>query len=148
MDVNENLREISCGPATLSATCDLIHAMLQALLLTTHAGDKSKRISTSGSERPPTGANIQPPSELLQPVIDLLQYQQFCVKIKSELDKMVSALAHAGVPCTLRFHPVGETGQSLQRRLTGENVLKRIGGEALLRLDERYLYPFCLDGLG
>lgn len=111
--------------------------MLQALLLTMHASDKSKRVSTSGSERPATGVNIQPPSELLQPVIDLLQYQQFCIKIKAELDKMVSALAHAGVPCTLRFHPVGETGQSLQRRLTGENVLKRVGGEALLRLDER-----------
>ena len=111
--------------------------MLQALLLTMHAGDKFKRMSTSSSDRPPTVVNIQPPSELLQPVIYLLQYQQFCIKIKAELDKMVSALVHAGVPCTLRFHPVGETGQSLQRRLTGENVLKRIGGEALLRIDER-----------
>ncbi|KAG8218859.1 subunit 17 of mediator complex-domain-containing protein [Butyriboletus roseoflavus] len=137
VDVNENLREISCGPQTLSATCDLIHAILQALLLTMHASDKSKRVSGPGSERPLTVSNIQPSPELLQPVIDLLQYQQFCVKIKAELDKMVSALAHAGVPCTLRFHPVGETGQSLQRRLTGENVLKRVGGEALLRLDER-----------
>ena len=111
-----------------------------------HAGDKSKRVSAPGSERPPTVVNTQPPSELLQPVIDLLQYQQFCVRIKAELDKMVSALAHAGVPCTLRFHPVGETGQSLQRRLTGESVLKRIGGEALLRIDERYLDSYCLDG--
>ena len=111
--------------------------MLQALLLTMHAADKSKRVSTSGSDRSPTVVNIQPSSELLQPVIDLLQYQQFCVKIKDELDKMVSALARAGVPCTLRFRPVGETGQSLQCRLTGENVLKRIGGEALLRIDER-----------
>lgn len=137
MDVDENLREVPCGPKTLSATCDLIHATLQALLLAMHASDKSKRVSTPGSERPLAVANTQPSSELLQPVIDLLQYQQFCVKIKAELDKMVSALAHAGVPCTLRFHPVGETGQSLQHRLTGETALKRVGGEALLRLDER-----------
>ncbi|KAH0840134.1 subunit 17 of mediator complex-domain-containing protein [Lanmaoa asiatica] len=137
VDINESLGETSCGPKSLSATCDFIHATLQALLLTMHAGDKSKRVSAPGSERPSTGVNIQPSSELLQPVIDLLQYQQFCVKIKAELDKMASALAHAGVPCTLRFHPVGETGQSLQRRLTGENVSKRVGGEALLRIDER-----------
>lgn len=102
-----------------------------------HAGDKSKRVSAPGSERQPAPVNPQMSSELLQPVIDLLQYQHFCVRIKTELDKMVSALAHAGVPCTLRFDPVGETGQSLQGRLTGENVLKRIGGEALLRIDER-----------
>lgn len=146
--MNENLREKRCGSEALSATCDLIYAMLQALLLTIHAGDKSKRVSPSGSERPPGIVNIQPPSELLQPVIDLLQYQQFCAKIKAELDKMVSALAHAGVLCTLRFHPVGETGQSLQRRLTGENALKRIGGEALLRIDERYLSSFCCEALG
>ncbi|KAF8558764.1 hypothetical protein OG21DRAFT_1503716 [Imleria badia] len=135
VDINANLRETSCGPKTLSATCDLIHATLQALLLSMHADDKSKRVSAPGLERPPTVADTQQSSELLQPVIDLLQYQQFCVRIKAELDKMVSALAHAGVPCTLRFHPVGETGQSLQRRLTGENV-KRVGGEALLRIDE------------
>lgn len=121
--------------------------MLQALLLSMHAGDKSKRVSTSGSDRPSIVANIQSSSELLQPVIDLLQYQQFCVKIKTELDKMMSALAHAGVPCTLRFHPVGETCQSLQRRVTGGDVLKRVGGEALLRIDERYLKSFCLDEL-
>ena len=137
MDIDRNLRETSWGPQTLSAICDLIHATLQALLLNMHASDKSKRVLAPGSERPPIVVNTQPPPELLQPVIDLLQYQQFCVRIKAELDKMVSALAHAGVPSTLRFHPVGETGQSLQRRLTGENVLKRVGGEALLRIDER-----------
>ncbi|KAF8450286.1 subunit 17 of mediator complex-domain-containing protein [Boletus edulis BED1] len=137
VDVNANLRDTSCGPQTLSATCDLIHAMLQTLLLAMHAGDKSKRVSAPGSERPSAVVNPQSSSELLQPVIDLLQYQQFCVRIKTELDKMVSALTRAGVPCTLRFHPVGEIGQSLQRRLTGEDVLKKVGGEALLRIDER-----------
>lgn len=114
-----------------------MHATLQALLLSMHASDKFKRVPAPGPERPSTVADAQQSSELLQPVIDLLQYQQFCVRIKAELDKMVSALALAGVPCMLRFHPVGETGQSLQRRLTGENVLKRVGGEALLRIDER-----------
>lgn len=76
-------------------------------------------------------------SVLLQPVIDLLQYQQFCSRIKSELDKMVIALRDAGVPCMLRFDPVGETGQQLQCRTISGDASFKVGGEALLRVDDR-----------
>ncbi|KAG9317670.1 subunit 17 of mediator complex-domain-containing protein [Chiua virens] len=142
VDVGENHRGAPCEPKSLSATCDLIYAMLQALLLTMHASDKSKRVSAPGSERPSTTVNIQPSSELLQPIIDLLQYQQFCIKILDALEDAVSALRVTRVPCALRFQPIGETGQSLQRQLTGENLSKRVGGEALLRLDERQTLRF------
>ncbi|KIJ70515.1 hypothetical protein HYDPIDRAFT_172315 [Hydnomerulius pinastri MD-312] len=137
VDIGEDSREAPDGLETLSATCDLIYYMLQALLLGMHAAEKSKRISTTGSARPQPTTTPSPRSDLLQPIIDLLQYQQFCVRIKTELDKMVSALHRAGVPCTLRFDPVGEAGQNLQRRLTADDALRRVGGEALLRIDDR-----------
>ncbi|KIK95587.1 hypothetical protein PAXRUDRAFT_32897 [Paxillus rubicundulus Ve08.2h10] len=128
---------VPSGPQALSATCDLIHYSLQALLVGMHAAEKAKRATTTGSARPQSIATVPPRSELLQPIIDLLQYQQFCVRIKAELDKMASALKRAGVSCTLRFDTVGEAGQSLQNRLTTDSALRRVGGEALLRLDDR-----------
>ncbi|KAF9247092.1 subunit 17 of mediator complex-domain-containing protein [Melanogaster broomeanus] len=130
-------REVPSGPPSLSATCDLIHCTLQTLLLGMHAAEKSKRIMTTGSARPQPIGSVSPRSELLQPIIDLLQYQQFCVRVMAELDKMVTALKRAGVSCTLRFDPVGEAGQSLQSRLTADSALNRAGGEALLRVDDR-----------
>jgi mediator of RNA polymerase II transcription subunit 17 len=117
--------------------------MLQALLLGMHAAEKSKRATTTGSARPQPTATVPRRSELLQPIIDLLQYQQFCARIKAELDKMASALKRAGVPCTLRFDPVGEAGQSLQNRLTTDSALRKVGGEALLRLDDRLFLFLC-----
>ncbi|KAF8843129.1 hypothetical protein BDN67DRAFT_924851 [Paxillus ammoniavirescens] len=138
-DADEGSHEVPRGPEALSATCDLIHYMLQALLLGMHAAEKSKRATTtaSASTRAQPIATVPRRSELLQPIIDLLQYQQFCARIKAELDKMASALKRAGVSCTLRFDPVGEAGQSLQNRLITDSALRRVGGEALLRLDDR-----------
>ena len=102
-----------------------------------HATQKSQRLSSTGSTRLQSSSISAGRSVLLQPVIDVLQYQQFCVRIKAELDKMVAAFHHAGVSCTLRFDAVGETGQHLQRRLGISDPSLRIGGEALLRIDDR-----------
>lgn len=56
-----------------------------------------------------------------------------------EVNTMVKALAQTGVSSVLRFNPVGETGRELVRFLT-ENDSKPIGGEAVLRIDNRYVY--------
>ncbi|KAI6047138.1 subunit 17 of mediator complex-domain-containing protein [Pisolithus marmoratus] len=118
-------------------TCDLIYHTLHALLLCMHTTQKSQRILSRGPSKPYSSAIPTGRSVLLQPIIDLLQYQQFCTRIKTELNKLTSALRSAGVPCILRFDAVGETGQYLQRRLaTGDSSL-RVGGEALLRIDNR-----------
>ncbi|KAH7887696.1 subunit 17 of mediator complex-domain-containing protein [Phlebopus sp. FC_14] len=130
---------VSFGPDksdVLSATCDLIYHILQALLLSLHDIRKSQRIATA-FVRPQPSAASPPRSDLLQPIIDLLQYQRFCDRIKAELDRMISSLQRAGVPCTLRFDPVGEAGENLQHRLTADDALKTIGGEALLRIYDR-----------
>ncbi|KAG6902224.1 hypothetical protein C0995_002856 [Termitomyces sp. Mi166 len=84
--------------------------------------------------------NLHPPP-ILQPVIDLLQYQVFCERIKSEIDQMVAALSVAGIKSSLRFNPVGETGRQLVQLIeNGGNV---IGGEAVLRIDDRYVSSLC-----
>jgi len=89
---------------------------------------------------------------LLQPVIDLLQYQGFCERIKTEVNKMVRALGATGLPCSLRITSVGENGRELIN-LLNEDSTWTIGGEAILRIDDRYgavirfLYRALKDGL-
>lgn len=137
MDDDEANLEFSHHNDVLTLTCDLIYHTLHALLLCMHTMQKSQRILSRVPSRSYASANPAGRSVLLQPIIDLLQYQQFCLRIKIELNKLTSALRSAGVPCTLRFDAVGETGQYLQRRLiTGDSSL-RVGGEALLRIDDR-----------
>ncbi|KAI6164907.1 subunit 17 of mediator complex-domain-containing protein [Pisolithus thermaeus] len=137
MDDDEANLEFSHHNDVLTLTCDLIYHTLHALLLCMHTMQKSQRILSRVPSRSYSSANPAGRSVLLQPIIDLLQYQQFCLRIKTELNKLTSALRSAGVPCTLRFDAVGETGQYLQRRLiTGDSSL-RVGGEALLRIDDR-----------
>lgn len=76
---------------------------------------------------------------LLQPTIDLLQYRVFCDRIKFEFDKAVRALSMVGIPSTLRFDPVGETGRLLIQSFSDDNT-KAIGGEAVLRIENRYVH--------
>jgi len=76
---------------------------------------------------------------LLQPIIDLLQYRVFCDRIKAEFDKAVQALSMVGVLSTFRFDPVGETGRQLIQSFD-ENNTKVIGGEAVLRIENRYVF--------
>ncbi|GLB33862.1 putative subunit 17 of Mediator complex [Lyophyllum shimeji] len=116
--------------------CNLIYSALHVLLLGRHAHLKSRRLGTAGTSRASTDAFRSPPP-ILQPIIDLLQYQVFCERIKSEIDKMVAALSAAGIPASLRFDPVGETGRQLVQFLETGNG-RVIGGEAVLRIDNRH----------
>lgn len=119
----------------MSATCNLIYFALQGLLLSLHASHKSQRLSSANTRHPPLALPNKAP--LLQPIIDLLQYQVFCDRIKVELDKMVSALLKAGIPSSLRFDAVGESGHQLVEHFAANETARRIGGEALLRIDVR-----------
>lgn len=75
---------------------------------------------------------------LLQPIIDLLQYQVFCERVKSEINKMMGVLSKAGVTSTLRFDAVGESGKELLRLLDEDGSWSVVGGEAVLRIEKRY----------
>lgn len=46
-----------------------------------------------------------------------------------------------GILSTLRFDPVGETGNQLIQSFN-DNTSKVIGGEAVLRIENRYGYHF------
>lgn len=129
-----NAQESNNSDERLSATCNLIYFALQGLLLSLHASQKSQRLSSANTHLPSVFPNKAP---LLQPIIDLLQYQVFCDRIRVELDKMVSALLKAGVPSSLRFDAVGESGHQLVEHFAANETARRIGGEALLRIDVR-----------
>ena len=49
---------------------------------------------------------------------------------------MVKALSIAGVPCDLQINYVGECGRELVK-LLDEDRTQKIGGEAILRIDNR-----------
>ncbi|KAF8076451.1 subunit 17 of mediator complex-domain-containing protein [Lyophyllum atratum] len=115
--------------------CNLIYFALHVLLLRRHGHLKSKRLGTAGINGPPGEASRPPP--VLQPIIDLLQYQVFCERINSEIDKMIAALSAAGIPASLRFDSVGETGRQLVQFFES-GTGKVIGGEAVLRIDNRH----------
>jgi mediator of RNA polymerase II transcription subunit 17, fungi type len=57
---------------------------------------------------------------------------------------MVRALGVAGVPCGLRFNSVGENGKELVK-LLNEDSSQKIGGEAILRVDDRYELHAIID---
>ncbi|KAG6868512.1 hypothetical protein C0993_001613 [Termitomyces sp. T159_Od127] len=61
----------------------------------------------------------------------------FCERTKSEIKKMVAALSIVGIKASLRFNPVGETGHQLVQLLESSSG-KVIGGEAVLRIDNRH----------
>jgi mediator of RNA polymerase II transcription subunit 17 len=78
-----------------------------------------------------------------------LQYEVFCKRVKFEIDKMISALSKAGIPSMLRFDAVGEVGCELVKMFE-DNFSYKLGGEAILRIDDRYVTPdatniFCYD---
>ncbi|KAG1732327.1 hypothetical protein EDD22DRAFT_982535 [Suillus occidentalis] len=128
-----NAQECNKSDERLPATCNLIYFALQGLLLSLHAWHKSQRLSSANTRHPPSALPNKAP--LLQPIIDLLQYQVFCDRITVELDKMVSALLKAGIPSSLRFDAVGESGHQLVEHFAANETARRIGGEALLRID-------------
>ncbi|KAG6828400.1 hypothetical protein H0H92_008142 [Tricholoma furcatifolium] len=127
----------SCGEK-----CNLIYFALHALLLRRHAFLQAQRLDPATFNHTSRNHPHVPP--LLRPIIDLLQYQVFCDRVKAEIDKMVTALSAVGIPSSLRFDSVGETGRQLVDYLL-KNGDMAIGGEAVLRIDERnpdhLIYP-------
>jgi len=119
------------------ATCELIYSMLHVLLLRAHAHNKAFRLGITGVMR--AAGLVRPPTTplILQPVLDLLQYQVFCGRIRSELDQGARALSVIGVPVSLRFDVVGENGKQVVKSLV-EDVRGRVGGEAVMRIDDRH----------
>lgn len=116
--------------------CDLIYAALHILLIRTHAQTKSRRLKSNNE------AHFTNPALLLQPIIDLLQYQAFCARIHQEFLRMVQALQRAAFPAHLRFEPVGDCGEHLLKYLVDEQKY-RITGEAVLRIEKRFEWKRC-----
>jgi mediator of RNA polymerase II transcription subunit 17, fungi type len=124
------------GTSTQDAVCDLIFSTLHVLLLRAHAYVKKHRIGRSSAIRPGLAPVVTPPP-LLQPIVDLLQYRAFCGRVHAEFVKMAHGLSAAGVPVKLRMNRVGESGEQIVEKLTKIDSLQTVGGETLLRLDNR-----------
>lgn len=105
---------------------------------------KLQRLGSTGIIRSPALPETTHAPSILRPIIDLIQYQVFCERIKSEIDKMVEALFMVGIPANLRFDPVGETGRDLVR-FFDEDSSNVVGGEAVLRIDNRYMFSESIN---
>lgn len=73
---------------------------------------------------------------ILQPIIDIVQYHVFCDKVKQVLIDTAAGLSKVGVDSSLRFDIIGESGQGILR-LLAEDSGAHVGGEAVLRIDDR-----------
>ena len=99
---------------------------------------KNQRLGQTGLYRPtPPSPALQPSPRVLQPVVDLLQYHVFCNRVHAEVYKVVHGLRAAGIPVKCRVNRVGENGEQLIRMLTSTEGPQRVGGETLLRIDNR-----------
>jgi mediator of RNA polymerase II transcription subunit 17 len=139
LDTDTFTSESFCGFP--DETCDLIYSCLHALLLRRHGYLKLRRLDGPAVIGTVGAVEIHDVPPLLQPIIDLLQYRVFCDRIKFEFDKAVGALSVAGIQSALRFDPVGETGHQLIQSF-GENNATVIGGEVVLRIENRYVFSF------
>jgi len=120
--------------------CSLIIAVLRVLLVRGHGYEKTKRLGGSETSRAnpsKTPVTTQQP-HILQKITDLTQYHVFCRRLKEELDKTVETLSRVGIKTLLRFNPAGESSHQIIKLLT-ENNDRRLGGDASLYMDERYL---------
>ena len=121
------------------AKCDLIYDFLHLLLLREHSHRRLTRIGASETA-PKLRADMTFPSALtlalLQPIIDLLQYEYFCVRVKAEMNRTVQVLRRAVVPVKFHFDAVGEDGAGvLESLISGGNG--RIAGITIIRIDNR-----------
>lgn len=129
--------------------CDLIVAALRVLLVRGHGYAKAKRLGGSESSRanPPNTSAIAQQPHILQKITDFTQYHVFCRRLKEELDKTVKTLSEVGIKTLLRFNPAGESSHQIIKLLT-ENSDRRLGGDASLYVDERYVNPTLLKQPG
>ncbi|KZT12461.1 uncharacterized protein LAESUDRAFT_638864 [Laetiporus sulphureus 93-53] len=133
--VDDHQAQKGSSSSSESAKCDLIYASLHVLLLRAHAVLKAERLKRTGVSRVPGVQHPFQPPPILQPVIDMLQYQVFCDHIYAEIDRKVRALQHAGVPTRQHFEAVGGSGEEFLKHFS-ENKPRPIGGEALIRIDD------------
>lgn len=134
MDSDHVPRDFAPVSERLQASCDLIYSCLHLLLLRAHGHAKSNRLGRTVS----TASSSNPEALLiLQPIIDLLQYQVFCHRVRSEMGRVVRALAMAGVSTKFYFNAVGESGEELLAQFQPQNHF-RLSGECLLKIDNRY----------
>jgi len=120
--------------------CNLVVAVLQVLLVRGHGYEKGKRLGGSETSRvdpQKTPAAAQQP-RILQKITDFTQYHVFCRRLKEELDKTAETLSEVGIKTLLRFNPAGESSHQIIKLLT-ENSDRRLGGDASLYMDERYI---------
>ncbi|KAJ8481963.1 hypothetical protein ONZ51_g5679 [Trametes cubensis] len=121
--------------------CDLIYSTLHVLLLRAHTVSKRQRLSkTSISRTTAVQLTAQPPP-LLQPIIDILQYQEFWERIGDEINRVATALRDAGVSARVHYDPVADSGEVLVASLEHEKT-NPLGGEVLLRIDDRHTIRF------
>lgn len=125
------------------AKCDLVYNFLHLLLLREHSRRRLDRIGTleAPPPRPHTDltylpTSIQPTLALLQPVVDLLQYELFCVRVKAEMNRIVQILRHAGVPVKFHFDAVGEDSTGVLESLIGSGT-GHVNGVTTIRIDNR-----------
>ncbi|KAH9999861.1 subunit 17 of mediator complex-domain-containing protein [Russula vinacea] len=108
------------------ARCDLIYNFLHLLLLREHSRRRLTRIGApeASSSRPHTDqalplTSIQSTVALLQPVIDLLQYELLCIRVRAEMNNIVQILRRVGVPVKFHFDAVGEDSTGVLESLIG-----------------------------
>lgn len=120
--------------------CDLIVAVLRVLLVRGHGYEKAKRLG--GSEtlqvNPSKALTAAQQPRILQKITDFTQYHVFCRRLKEELDKTMKILSEVGIKSRLRFNPAGESSHQIIKLLT-ENSDRRLGGDASLYIDGRYV---------
>ncbi|KAF9492808.1 hypothetical protein BDN71DRAFT_1396116 [Pleurotus eryngii] len=115
--------------------CDLIFYALHVLLIRAHGHLKRRRLGNTGTTSSSQGSQAE--TSLLQPILDMLQYEAFCLRLKAEVDAAVGALRHAGVATTLRCDPVGDTGVNLLKFLSDDQY-KKLGGDMVLRIQDQH----------
>src|SRR6266702_262431 len=123
------------------AKCDLVYDFLHLLLLRENSHRRLTRIGVSQTSPSKLRADValppvHPTLALLHPVIDILQYEYFCVRVKAEMSKTVQVLRRAGVPVKFHFDAVGEDGAGVLDSLISGGT-GRIGGITIIRIDNR-----------
>jgi hypothetical protein len=107
-----------------------------------HGYAKTKRLGGSEVSRanPSKLPDAVQQPRILQKITDFTQYHVFCRHLKEELDKTMKTLSEVGIKTLLRFNPAGEPSHQIIKLLT-EDRDKRLGGDASLYIDERYVNP-------
>lgn len=120
-----------------SPLCDLIHSSLILLLLRRHSFVKQQRFSEATLLSTLTSASVRPPPPpVLQPVVDLVQYEAFCDRVAHALHTVCAALWAAGVHARMRMTRVGERGADLVGLFDVQSP-NAIGGKAVLVVAHR-----------